>query len=292
MDFHPELAPEGFYRCKPIPSIDELQKYYQEEFYQAEKPGFINDSSKEVRDNDSNFYNLQYSMYCSLLPIQVSSLHADLGCGYGHFLQYIANVFPKTKLRGCEVYPEAAEFVESINNATFESIDLNTFSNLKECVDQASTISLINTLEHLRDPVLFLKEVKKSLAPNAQLLIQVPNDFNPIQNAAVSELSLDQWWFCPPRHVSFFTPSSLKSCVESVGLKVVDLVTTFPIDMFLISGLNYRAEPSLGRKAHQMRTQFESNYVKANGLDALIHLYRTFAIGGIGREIVAVVQLS
>jgi SAM-dependent methyltransferase len=291
MDYVPELAPEGFYRCNPIPSSDELQKYYQEEFYQAEKPGFINDSSKDVRDTDSEFYNIQYSIYCNLLSLGDSKFHSDLGCGYGHFLQYIANCFPNIKLRGCEVYPEAADFVECINNTSFESIDLNNFSNLKECVAQASTVSLVNTLEHLRDPVLFLHEVKNSLAPKTKLLLQVPNDFNPIQAAAVSQLSLDQWWFCPPRHVSYFTPKSLRSCVESVGFEVVDLITTFPIDMFLISGMNYRIEPALGRSAHQMRTEFEANFVKANGLGSLIHLYRSFATGGIGREIVAVVQL-
>lgn len=290
MNYQPFLEPEGYYRCDPSPSNEDLQKYYQEEFYQGEKPGFVNDSAKEVRDSDSNFYNLQYSIFSSLLCLSNTGCHVDLGCGFGHFLEYIASFYPGLRLRGCEVYPEAAEYVESIKSASFKQIDLNTLSNLKECVENASSVSLVNTLEHLRDPIMFLKGIKKHLNPSSKLLIQVPNDFNPIQNAAVKQLGLDEWWFCPPRHVSYFTPASLSACVKSAGLIVSDMITTFPIDMFLICGFNYRDSPKLGREAHNMRTLFEANYSKANGLDGLINLYRNFSNAGIGREIVAIVE--
>jgi SAM-dependent methyltransferase len=290
MIYQPVQQPDGHYICSPTPSIEELQKYYQEEFFESEKPGFINDSAKEVRDNDSDFYNTQYSIFSKLLGLDKSDFHVDLGCGYGHYLEYLSTYYPNLSLQGCEVYPEAANYIEQIKGAVFKQIDLNTLSNLSECIRKASTISMINTLEHLQDPKKFLRECRSSLRADAKLLIQVPNDFNPIQIAAVSQLGLDQWWFCPPRHVSYFSPTSLSSCIKSAGLVVKDLVTTFPIDMFLIAGLNYRNDPMLGRKAHEMRLLFETNYCNANGLDSLIHLYRTFATAGIGREIIAVVQ--
>jgi SAM-dependent methyltransferase len=291
MNYRPVREPEGYFSCSPTPSIVELQKYYQEEFFQSEKPGLINDSAKEVRDTDSDFYNIQYSIFSSLLDLSKCDLHVDLGCGYGHFLEYISKQYPRVRLQGCEVYPEASHYVEQINAAIFKQIDLNSFSNLSDCVNGATSVSMINTLEHLRDPRYFLEKCKECLTPNTKLLIQVPNDFNPIQNAAVSQLGLDQWWFCPPRHVSYFTPTSLISCVETSGLIVSDLITTFPIDMFLIAGLNYRTDPALGRQAHNMRLAFETNYSSANGLEALIQLYRSFAAAGIGREIIAIVQV-
>lgn len=292
MQFKPSKEFEGFFRCSPIPSTNDLQKYYEEEFYQSEKPGFINDSSKQVRDSDSSFYNLQYAIFCSILGVGSSNLHVDLGCGYGHFLEYIKTQFPQVKLRGCEVYPEAAKYVEQLPSASFKRIDLNTLSNLKECVEGASSISIINTLEHLLDPIYFLSECRKVMGSESKLLIQVPNDFNVIQKAAVEQLGIDEWWFCPPRHVSYFSPAGLATSVENAGLKVLDIITTFPIDMYLISGIDYRSNPKLGREAHKMRTTFESNFVASNGLDSLIDLYRNFSRAGIGREIVLLAGIN
>lgn len=290
MNYQPILNTSGFYSCSPKPSVEELQKYYEEEFFQAEKPGLINDSSKKIRDTDSDFYNLQYQIFSHMLNTANSSIHVDLGCGYGHFLEYISQNNPNIKLRGCEVYPESSHFVNQIPRATFRQIDLNYFSNLDSCLENATSSSLINTLEHLQNPLDFLRECKKFLPSGSRLLVQVPNDFNPIQETAVKQLDLDQWWFCPPRHISYFTPSSLKQVIMESGLIVEDLITTFPIDMFLIAGINYRKNPSDGRKAHSMRTLFEDNYAKTHGIEGLIALYRHFAEAGIGREIVAIIK--
>ena len=120
----------------------------------------------------------------------------------------------------------------------------------------------------------------------SKLLLQVPNDFNPIQIAAVDQLDVDEWWFCPPRHISYYNPKSLSKICTSIGFRVIDIITTFPIDLFLLSGINYRKEPALGRKAHEMRLDFETKYVATHGIDRLIELYRHFAASGIGREII------
>lgn len=288
--FLPSIIAEGFISSNPIPSKEELEIYYKEEFYQSEKPSQINDSSKEIRDRDSTFYNLQYSIFSHLLDLKNSVSHADLGCGYGHFLQYIANIFSNKKNYGCEVYPEASSYIESIKNTTFIEFDLNNMNKCFDLLGDCTTYSLINTLEHLQDPKLFLKEIYNSMNYGNKLLLQVPNDFNPIQKSAVKELKLDEWWFCPPRHISYFSPLGLKNLCESLGFKCIEMITTFPIDMFLLCGLNYREEPNLGRKAHVMRTLFEKNYINTHGLEGLLDLYRNFANANIGREIIIVLS--
>lgn len=286
--FLPFTITEGFISATPIPSKEELEKYYKEEFYQSEKPNHINDSSKEIRDRDSTFYNLQYSIFAHLLKLQKSKAHADLGCGYGHFLEYIANNFPNKELYGCEVYPEACRYIESIKNTTFVDLDLNDYQKCFDLLKGCTTYSLINTLEHLQDPKLFLKKIFSSMNLGDKLLLQVPNDFNPIQKSAVKELKIDEWWFCPPRHISYFSPTGLRRLCESIGFKCDEVVTTFPIDMFLLCGLNYREDQTLGRKAHLMRTLFEQNYINTHGLDGLLDLYKNFSNANIGREIIMV----
>ena len=60
--------------------------------------------------------------------------------------------------------------------------------------------------------------------------------------------------------------------------------------MFLLCGLNYREDPSLGREAHKMRTLFEKNYISTHGLDKLLDIYRNFAQANIGREIIIILS--
>lgn len=280
----------GYLTTDPQPSLNELETYYKEEFYQSEKPSLINDSSKNIRDRDYDFYNLQYSIFSHILDLKHSDNHADLGCGYGHFLQYISKEFPNKNLFGCEVYPEAIEYVQSIKNTKFLLFDLNNIGECLKALKGCDTYSLINTLEHLRDPSEFLKDIYASMSKEDKLLIQVPNDFNPIQQSAAKELNLDEWWFCPPRHISYFSPQGLRKLCQDIGFNCLNLLTTFPIDMFLLCGLNYRKEPNLGRDAHKMRTLFEKNYVNTHGLNGLINLYRNFAMNNIGREIVILLK--
>ena len=63
MKYSPKEIFKGYVTTEPTPSVEELEVYYREEFYQSEKPDQINDSSKEIRDRDAIFYNLQYSIF-------------------------------------------------------------------------------------------------------------------------------------------------------------------------------------------------------------------------------------
>lgn len=278
----------GSTRCDPLPTEDQLSQYYKEEFYQSLKPFQLNDSSLEVRDRDKDFYDIQYGIFAKLLDFNSSETlrHIDLACGYGHFLSYISSNFPGIQLTGCEVFDESAPYVRRISNASFERIDLNSFRNFNQFIGKSSSISLINALEHLRKPEEFLTACFDNMNSGSKMLIQVPNDFNPIQKASVDQLDLDEWWFCPPRHITYFNPSSLSLLCKNIGFSVSDLITTFPIDLFLLSGLNYRKDNTLGRKAHEMRLTFEINYTATHGLTGLIALYRNFAASSIGREII------
>ena len=112
MKYRPKLSKYGYYVADPKPNKDEIKKYYEEEFYQKPKV-YINDSSLEVKERDSDFYEFWYRFYVDLIPInknyQPNSL-LDLGCGYGHFLSYVKNNSNIDALIGVEPFPDFHEF--------------------------------------------------------------------------------------------------------------------------------------------------------------------------------------
>ena len=87
----------GYKRIDPLPSYEELERFYQHEFYQREQT--FNDSSLEVQDSQREFFEWRagdiFDKACELLSGECEPLSVfDVGCGYGHALDYF-------RTRGC-----------------------------------------------------------------------------------------------------------------------------------------------------------------------------------------------
>ena len=113
----------------------------------------------------------------------------------------------------------------------------------------------------------------------------VANDFNPIQKIATEKLDIPDWWFIPPEHVNYFNPESITRLLEQSGYEILDISTTFPIDIFLLMGDNYVSDPKIGKKSHLRRKEFEFTLSKTGREDFKNNLYKSFKNLGIGREI-------
>ena len=71
-------------------------------------------------------------------------------------------------------------------------------------------------LEHLLDPVSFLKDLKKLLNKHGKIIIEVPN----IDDALISFYNIDEFknfYFCSA-HVSYFSEKTLMNCIKQAGL--------------------------------------------------------------------------
>ena len=290
MKYRPKLSKYGYYVADPKPNKDEIKKYYEEEFYQKPKV-YINDSSLEVKERDSDFYEFWYRFYVDLIPInknyQPNSL-LDLGCGYGHFLSYVKNNSNIDTLIGVEPFPDFLEFVEPLGIKGYVST-LESFT--KRSKNKFDVVTMINVLEHINNPEKVLLNISKNiLNEGGSLILQVPNDFNVIQEIAVKKNSIKKWWFAPPIHISYFSPNSLKKLLKQCGFNRIKIYCTFPIDMFLLMNRDYISNPELGRQAHLDRFNFEQAFVKTNKIKELKKIYQSFARAGIGREIICLAK--
>lgn len=145
-----------------------------------------------------------------------------------------------------------------------------------------------NIFEHVPDPVPFMERIRARLKPGGWLFFQIPNDFNAIQMKYLERSGSDAWFVAPPDHLNYWDVPQARRFVDAQGFDVVHEEAQFPIEMFLLMGMDYRKQPELGRQAHLMRCAFEDSF--ADDMGTLSRFYASLIGGGFGRDYVAVLR--
>jgi hypothetical protein len=88
--------------------------------------------------------------------------------------------------------------------------------------------------------------------------------------------------------VNYFSFESMAGLASKLGLDTVEISTDFPMEMFLLMGMDYVSDPSQGRVCHSYRVEFE----RAVPADTRRALYRSLAGQGIGRQVQALLRAA
>lgn len=141
----------------------------------------------------------------------------DLGSGSGMFLEAMASLGYETL--GIELDPQLAR--ESVSHG-IQTLELDFLKNLPSELSQASMISALNVLEHLRDPVGFLSSVSTLMKPEATALLEVPRaeSVSTLINLRFPE-STAYRHLTPPEHLHVFSDSSFETLIDRAGLEVI-----------------------------------------------------------------------
>ena len=276
----------NYLRVDPLPSIQEVEKYYQEDFYSEANPAF-NDSSLEVQQKDKEFFDSRWNriyQVCEEFLGDISSKRIyDIGFGYAQTLLYF-----KQKGLTCSGIEPSQEGVDYAQQKGINGKKGGIEDEQSYITDHKQDIVLlINVLEHLRTPFETLVNIKKHLIANEGILIiDVPNEYNAFQLAANKEYNLKEWWIAPPKHINYFTPSSLEKLLNEVGFDVVKKEASFPIEMFLLFGDVYIGNNDLGSACHKKRVHFEYLMRKHGFENKLNSFYEALANLELGRQIV------
>ena len=134
----------------------------------------------------------------------------DFGCGAGLFLH-------RMHKRGWQVV--GLDLSEKVVQQVREELKLTALVGTLPHPDLPPSsfdlVTLWHSLEHVHQPLEVLNEVNRLLAPGGKVLVAVPN----IDSAPFS-------WFGPfwygldvPRHLTHFTPATLKKMLDRAGFK-------------------------------------------------------------------------
>lgn len=134
----------------------------------------------------------------------------DVGCASGHFLREareagwsIAGVEPSETL-----YAKAVETLG--NDAGLQCAVLEQTSFAPASFD---AVTLWDVLEHVPEPVAFMKLCGALLKPGGKLILNVPNLDSP-----EAQLLGKRWPLLLAEHLNYFTRKSLRICGEAAGL--------------------------------------------------------------------------
>lgn len=154
-------------------------------------------------------------------------------------------------------------------------------------------IILRNVIEHVLDPIGLIKSLKEIINPKGLVAFSFPNDYSLVQDLSKKMGYIkEEFWFCPPEHLTYFNTDTGKKFSEKCGLKVIDIFSIFPVDFFLLTpASNYLEQPQIGKFVHKARMEMELTLWE-KGKDSTLDLFRQFANNGIGREITIIAQFN
>ena len=271
-----DCTPCGFAHLWPKPTAEALAEYYAGSFYETHSPP----DWAEKEEAEEPYWQIEHgdrlTAFAELLGRSPASL-LDIGCGGAWLLAYAA-------ARGWDVQGiepsrsmwERARLRAPVMLGTFPDVDLGGRS--------FDVLNLKLVMEHVHDPAALLRHARTALNPGGIVCVEVPNDFNRLQAAVRSRYNKPAWWVAYPAHINYFTFESLERLLGRSGFEPIRRAATYPMEWFLLQGIDYIGQDAIGRKCHQQRMTFESN-LEAAGLSELRRAFSGWlASQGIGRE--------
>lgn len=166
------------------------------------------------KEGDGSSHAAMLEMLDTLPPSRL----LDLGCSGGLFAE-------RARVAGHQVTGVDAVEVPGVRERTdrFFLADLDA-GIPAEAGGRYDVVIAGDVIEHLRQPVAMLREVRRVLRPGGQLLLSVPNfgHWYPRLRVATGLFGYDRRGILDNTHVRFFTRSTLRRSVRSAGFDIAE----------------------------------------------------------------------
>lgn len=197
----------GLLYCNPRPEKDELQKFYNEDYFI--EGDYEGDSKRQ------KMYELEIEEI--LKTIGTKGRFLDVGCAVGKFLVTLPDTFEKW---GTEFSDDAA----GIGRKKFHlNIITGQIKDIKLSEAYFDIIQMRGVLEHCQDPSGDLVTMRKFLKDDGILRIsQLPN----IKSICAKIFKTRFNQVKPGEHLYYFSPKTIQALLYKAGFKIVSL--SFP----------------------------------------------------------------
>jgi len=202
--------------CNHVQIFPTMSKKETREFYDQDKQlrAIIDKINfKEMEDKTKLDIRNRYSLISKY--INKKSKILEIGSGYGFFLKFLKN-------KGCNI--EGVEISEIRRNYSKKKVNckihnINFNENHIHEIGEFDIITMFQVLEHISEPIQFLKNIKSIMKENGKLIIEVPN----LSDIQIKNNLEYKKWFWQVAHVSYYNPQTLKNVLKKVGFVNVEI---------------------------------------------------------------------
>lgn len=138
----------------------------------------------------------------------------DVGCGWGNFLQLLKK--NRLSYLGIDLSQQAVDICreKGLNCQKADLIDLGKIKGQKY-----SVITFFQVIEHLKNPLDYLRAAKKLLKKNGVLLMTTPNNNSPLRILFGSKWPV----YNTPSHYYFYSKKSLGRLLKMAGFNKFEI---------------------------------------------------------------------
>lgn len=159
----------------------------------------------------------------------------DVGCSTGHFMFNLKESV--REIYGSELSKKEVEFCRAALGLDVSAEPLEMRFPQK----RFDYITLIFVLEHIANPVYFLKYLKSFLKPDGRIIIVVPNINDPLMSLYDLK-KFSEFYFCI-EHLFYYSPDTISMVFENAGLKGhIEIIQEYPLTNHL--NWNFFMKPS------------------------------------------------
>lgn len=272
----------GFRYLSPVPSQEELNEFYKKKYYSLSRAPQIKRFMKGGEEARKEIAWYAKALWTDVrdtlasLGLRKKKRLLDIGAGTGGFASFMLRA--GWNVTAVEPSLAATQKAKNAGVTLYPSLEHLGGDPKRNVFD---VLTLLNVLEHVPHPVAFLKEKVKSLKKGGVAVIQIPNDFSPLQLIAQKSLKKRPWWVFIPDHCNYFNYESMTRILHSLGFEVLDCLSDFPMEFFLLFGEDYTGDPALGAKCHGRRVRFDT--VLPSELRR--NIYKSLSKVGVGRNL-------
>jgi SAM-dependent methyltransferase len=162
---------------------------------------------------------------CAEQGIQVNHL-IDVGAGYGIFVDEWRRCFPVTGILAIE---PSASLAAECRNKGFEVVE-DIVENVRGHDDSADLVTCFEVLEHVHDPLSFLRDLAALVRPGGYVFIST---------LGIDGFDLQTLWdtssqISPPHHINFLSVKGFECLFARVGLVDVRVTTPGQLDVDIV----------------------------------------------------------
>jgi 2-polyprenyl-3-methyl-5-hydroxy-6-metoxy-1,4-benzoquinol methylase len=215
------------------PSVSFNEKEYYSESYRKEYSHKSEAAETNARELFDTYKNYQSDRLKIIEPyLHTSSSLLEVGASAGQFLSHIKNKI--SKVNAIELDKDCCNFIKIEHNIDVDSCILRESKFAQEKYD---IICAFQVMEHVKNPIDFLIDLKSVSKKGSFIFVEVPNIDDPL--ISVWDIKQYNKFYYHSAHLSYFSENSLKKVALSAGFLEENIQFKFIQDYNLLNHLNW-----------------------------------------------------